>query len=247
MMDQTTLLAFTRLSDTLDHVRKECPWDKVQTIESLRYLTIEEVYELSDAIINLHSNGNDELKKELGDLFMHLMFYAKIADEEGRFSLADVLNAISDKLVTRHPHIFSPDSDSHQSWEQLKMHEGRKSVMEGVPKSLPSLDKAVRVQEKAAGLGFDFPSEAEAFEKVKEEYDEFRDNPSEEEFGDLLFAIVKWGSMQGFNADNALSKTNQKFISRFKNMESSAAQQGVQISELGTDDMRKLWTAAKSK
>ena len=238
--------AFLRLSDTLDRVRKECPWDKVQTIESLRYLTIEEVYELSEAIVALaDGGGNDDFKKELGDLFMHLMFYSKIAEEEGRFMLADVLNAISDKLVARHPHIFSPDKDQHQGWEQLKMKEGRKSAMEGVPTSLPSLNKAVRIQEKAAGMGFDFGSADEAFQKVKEEYEEFNASGSEEEFGDLLFALVKWGAMQGINADNALNKTNQKFIKRFQSMEKSSLAKGVALNSLSHKEMLRMWNDAK--
>ena len=245
-MDARTIDAFTRLSDTLDRVRKECPWDKVQTIESLRYLTIEEVYELSEAIVALKDGGcNDDFKKEIGDLFMHLMFYSKIADEEGRFSVADVFNAISDKLVTRHPHIFSPDKDQHQGWEQRKMREGRKSAMEGVPTSLPSLNKAVRIQEKAAGMGFDFSDADEAFKKVKEEYEEFEQSGTEEEFGDLLFALVKWGAMRGINADDALCKTNRKFIDRFRQVERTAASQGKSVSEMTKEEMLQAWREAK--
>lgn len=245
-MDARTIDAFTRLSDTLDRVRKECPWDKVQTIESLRYLTIEEVYELSEAIVALaNGGGNDDFKKELGDLFMHLMFYSKIAEEEGRFTLADVLNAINDKLVARHPHIFSPDKDQHQGWEQLKMKEGRKSAMEGVPASLPSLNKAVRIQEKAAGMGFNFGSADEAFQKVKEEYEEFEQSGSEEEFGDLLFALVKWGAMRGINADDALSKTNRKFIDRFQHIEQTAAASGKLISQMTKGEMLQAWQESK--
>lgn len=244
-MNQETTTAFTRLSDILDRLRRECPWDSVQTIQSLRYLTIEEVYELSDAIVNLDENGSDDLKKELGDIIMHIMFYAKIAEDEGRFTLEDVLNAISDKLVARHPHIFSPNDKSPQSWEQLKMREGRKSVMEGVPKSLPALDKAVRIQEKAAGMGFDFASSDEAFSKVQEEYNEFRESGSDEEFGDLLFALVKWGAMQGINADDALSKTNQKFIRRFQYIEQAATAQGISIGDLDRDKMLALWKESK--
>jgi len=244
-LKQETLNAFCRLSDILDRLRRECPWDSVQTIQSLRYLTIEEVYELSDAIVNLDTNGNDDLKKELGDIIMHIMFYAKISEDEGRFSLDDVLNAISDKLIARHPQIFSPDDKNDKSWEQLKMCEGRKSVMEGVPKSLPALDKAVRIQEKAAGMGFDFRNEEDAFEKVKEEYREFCENRSAEEFGDLLFAIVKWGAMQGINADDALCKTNQKFIHRFQHIEQAAASQGKTLGDLNHDVITTLWCEAK--
>lgn len=247
-MDARTIDAFTRLSDTLDRVRRECPWDRVQTIQSLRYLTIEEVYELSEAIVALaEGGGNEDFKKELGDLFMHLMFYSKIAEEEGGFSLADVFDAISDKLVVRHPHIFSPDKDQHQGWEQLKMKEGRKSAMEGVPGTLPSLNKAVRIQEKAAGMGFDFDNAAEAFQKVKEEYEEFVQSGSEEEFGDLLFALVKWGAMRGINADDALCKTNRKFIKRFQHVETAAAAQGKSVSEMTKNEMLEAWLGGKKE
>lgn len=247
-MDARTIDAFTRLSDTLDRVRRECPWDRVQTIQSLRYLTIEEVYELSEAIVALaEGGGNEDFKKELGDLFMHLMFYSKIAEEEGRFSLADVFDAISDKLVVRHPHIFSPDKDQHQGWEQLKMKEGRKSAMEGVPGTLPSLNKAVRIQEKAAGMGFDFDNADEAFQKVKEEYEEFVQSGSEEEFGDLLFALVKWGAMRGINADDALCKTNRKFIKRFQHVETAAAAQGKSVSEMTKNEMLEAWLGGKKE
>lgn len=247
-MDARTIDAFTRLSDTLDRVRRECPWDRVQTIQSLRYLTIEEVYELSEAIVALaEGGGNEDFKKELGDLFMHLMFYSKIAEEEGRFSLADVFDAISDKLVVRHPHIFSPEKDQHQGWEQLKMKEGRKSAMEGVPGTLPSLNKAVRIQEKSAGMGFDFDNAAEAFQKVKEEYEEFVQSGSEEEFGDLLFALVKWGAMRGINADDALCKTNRKFIKRFQHVETAAAAQGKSVSEMTKNEMLEAWLGGKKE
>ena len=245
-MDQQTLDSFTRLSDILDRLRKECPWDKVQTISSLRYLTIEEVFELSEAIIALQSasdtkGSSQEVRKELGDLIMHILFYAKIAEDEGRFSLADVLDGISDKLVSRHPHIYG--NGVAEPWEKVKMREGRKSVLEGVPTSLPSLNKAVRVQEKVAGAGFDYDNEPQAFEKVKEEYHEFLESNSEEEFGDLLFAIVKWGAMRGVNADNALSLANRKFAARFRWMEDHSP---VPLSSLSHDDLLNLWQEAKA-
>lgn len=245
-MDQQTLDSFTRLSDILDRLRKECPWDKVQTISSLRYLTIEEVFELSEAIIALQSasdtkGSSQEVRKELGDLIMHILFYAKIAEDEGLFSLADVLDGISDKLVSRHPHIYG--NGVAEPWEKVKMREGRKSVLEGVPTSLPSLNKAVRVQEKVAGAGFDYDNEPQAFEKVKEEYHEFLESNSEEEFGDLLFAIVKWGAMRGVNADNALSLANRKFAARFRWMEDHSP---VPLSSLSHDDLLNLWQEAKA-
>lgn len=253
---EDTLVAFTRLSDILDRLRRECPWDSVQTIQSLRYLTIEEVYELSDAIVNLETNGNDDLKKELGDIIMHIIFYSKIAEDEGRFTLKDVLDAVCDKLMVRHPHIFGANGDlsiecktmkDNLTWEQLKMREGRKSVMEGVSAALPALDKAVRIQEKASGIGFDFATADEAFCKVKEEYDEFVESGSEDEFGDLLFALVKWGAMRGINADDALSKTNTKFIRRFQQMEQAAASQGKTIAELSPSEMLALWNEKKNQ
>lgn len=245
-MDQQTLDSFTRLSDILDRLRKECPWDKVQTISSLRYLTIEEVFELSDAIIALQSatdakGPSQEVCKELGDLIMHILFYAKIAEDEGLFSLADVLDGISDKLVSRHPQIYG--NGVAEPWEKIKMSEGRKSVLEGVPTSLPSLNKAVRVQEKVAGAGFDYDNEPQAFEKVKEEYHEFLESNSEEEFGDLLFAIVKWGAMRGVNADNALSLANRKFAVRFRWMEQHSP---APLSSLSHDDLLNLWQEAKA-
>ncbi len=253
-LKQQTLDAFSNLCDILDRLRLECPWDSVQTISSLRYLTIEEVYELSDAILNLDTQGDDNLKKELGDIIMHIVFYAKIAEDEGRFTLKDVLDAISQKLISRHPRIFGVSDDSsemgktvkcNQTWEQLKMREGRKSVMEGVPVALPTLEKAMRIQEKASGIGFDFANADEALAKLKEEYAEFCDSYSEDEFGDLLFALVKWGAMKGINADDALSKTNLKFIQRFKLMEQAAVSHGKSLSEMDRYEMIALWNETK--
>ena len=201
--------AFQRLSDILDTLRKECPWDRVQTMESLRYLTIEETYELSEAI--LAKDDNENLKKELGDLFMHLMFYAKIAEEEQRFTLADILNTISDKLVQRHPFIYHREDYDGESWEQLKMREGRKSVLEGVPASLPTLVKAVRIQEKAAGIGYRTP-----LGDVKVD-----NRMTEEQFGDLLLGLVAWADEHHINADDALSRANGRFAQRVKEFEES--------------------------
>lgn len=214
-MTQETLNAFTRLSDLLDIVRKECPWDRVQTMESLRYLTIEETYELSEAILNLTQEGgekaNNEMKKELGDIFMHLLFYSKIAEEEGRFNATDVFNAISDKLVDRHPFIFNKENYHGESWEKLKMREGRKSVLDGVPASLPPLVKSVRLQEKAAGIGYkDIDAPAA-----------LTDEMNEEEFGDLLFNLVHWAHDRGINADNALATANVKFQNKVRAFEES--------------------------
>lgn len=211
-MDNTTHAAFERLSTILDTLRKECPWDRVQTLDSLRYLTIEEVYELSEAILardQAKSGGNDDLRKELGDLFMHLMFYAKIAEDEGRFTLADVLNGISDKLVSRHPFIYQKEDYHGENWEQIKMHEGRRSVLEGVPASLPPLIKALRMQQKAAGIGYQRPEGDLAL----------HEEMTEEQFGDLLFSLVQWANSHGINADDALAKTNMRFAQEVKEFE----------------------------
>lgn len=254
------------LSSILDTLRKECPWDSAQTINSLRYLTIEEVFELSEAVV---AGNYDEMRKELGDLFMHLMFYAKIADDEGHFGVSDVLDGICRKLTARHPHIALPDREgvvqpARQSatpeWEQVKMKEGRRSALEGVPESLPSLIKAIRLQEKAAGFGFEFPDTEAAKGKVDEEYGEFMEaldkyhtegetakGNAEEELGDLLFAIVKWARFEHLNADDALVRTNQKFARRFKYVEQKAQASGRRLQDLSLDEMEQYWNEAKEK
>ena len=217
-MTQETLTAFQRLNDILDTLRRECPWDRVQTLASLRYLTIEEVYELSEAVLKVETHGDDkansELKKELGDLFMHLLFYSKIAEDEHRFSTADVLNAICDKLIDRHPFIYHKEQYGGESWEQIKMHEGRKSVLEGVPSGLPPLVKAVRLQEKAAGIGYNDIADPSPL----------NDEMDEQQFGDLLFQLVHWAHDRGINADDALSKANLRFQERVHNYEIKSRQ-----------------------
>ena len=227
-MTQETLDAFEHLSDILDTLRKECPWDSVQTLGSLRYLTIEETYELSEAVLNVTQSADGahpssrgsaaladtELKKELGDLFMHLLFYSKIAEEEGRFTTTDVFNAICSKLIDRHPFIYRKDGYHGESWEQIKMHEGRKSVLEGVPVSLPPLVKAVRLQEKAAGIGFSHIAPPHCL--IDEEMDETQ-------FGDLLFALVHWAHDHQINADDALSKANLRFQQAVRHFEEGEA------------------------
>lgn len=222
-MTQKTLDAFQRLNDILDTLRKECPWDRTQTLGSLRYLTIEEVYELSEAVLAIENSNsttgepansqtpllNSQLKKELGDLFMHMLFYSKIAEDEKRFTTADVFNAISDKLVDRHPFIYHKEQYNGESWEQIKMHEGRKSVLEGVPAGLPPLVKAVRLQEKAAGIGYkDIASPTPIHEDM-----------DEQQFGDLLFQLVHWAHDRGINADDALSKANLRFQQKVREFE----------------------------
>lgn len=260
------------LSTILDILRRDCPWDRVQTINSLRYLTIEEVYELSEAV----TSGNyDEMRKELGDLFLHLLFYSKIADDEGKFSTTDVIDGICKKLISRHPHIPLPDREGviHEArqhdapaWEKVKMKEGRHSVLDGVPASLPPLVKAVRMQEKAAGIGFEFPDAAMAHDKVREEYGELqealeqlhnadnmnveeRESAKEhatEELGDLMFALVKWARFEGLNADDALTMANQKFYKRFSYVEHKAHDNGQQLSDMDIDRLIDLWEEAKN-
>ena len=234
-MTQETLTAFSRLSDILDTLRQQCPWDRVQTLGSLRYLTIEETYELSEAVLKVTQGAegspsstapnaaDTELKKELGDLFMHLLFYSKIAEEEGRFTTSDVFNAISDKLVDRHPFIYRKDDYEGESWEQIKMHEGRKSVLEGVPASLPSLVKAVRLQEKAAGIGVDptlpSPDGSASTPEMPPTQTMVESEPTEESFGTLLFNLIHWAHDHGINADTALSRANQRFCDKVKAFE----------------------------
>ena len=224
-MTQETLDAFQRLNDILDTLRRECPWDRVQTMKSLRYLTIEEVYELSEAILEIENYPdtatnsqfsilNSQLKKELGDIFMHLLFYSKIAEDEHRFTTSDVLNAISDKLIDRHPFIYHKEQYDGESWEQIKMHEGRKSVLEGVPASLPPLVKAVRLQEKAAGIGYKNISSPTPL----------HNDIDEEQFGDLLFQLVHWAHDRGINADDALSKANLRFQQEVRKFEEGSCQ-----------------------
>lgn len=222
-MTNADIQAFQRLGNILDILRKQCPWDKVQTMESLRYLTIEETFELSEAILQLNKDDDSplELKKELGDLFMHLLFYSKIAEEQHLFTTADVLNAICDKLVSRHPFIFQPDTYDGESWEQIKMHEGRKSVLEGVPASLPPLVKAVRLQEKAAGIGVEpvlsDQQEATALPPLPHEA------PTEESFGNMLFNLIHWAHEHGINADTALARANIRFQDKVRDFEQQAA------------------------
>lgn len=257
--------SFQWLSSILDILRNECPWDSVQTISSLRYLTIEEVYELSEAVT---ASDYDEIRKELGDLFMHLVFYAKIADSEHRFGLVEVIDGICNKLISRHPHIALPDRDGEMhpacqsnspEWETVKMKEGRHSTLEGVPSSLPSLVKAVRMQEKAAGVGFEFPDVVSASEKYLEEYEEFIESladyhenkteitreHAEEELGDLLFSLVKWARFEGLNADDSLEKTNLKFFNRFSYVERKIAESGRSFNEVSLVEMKTLWNEAK--
>lgn len=245
------LNSFKHLLDIMDDLRQKCPWDKKQSFESLRYLTIEEMYELSDAILE---DNKQEIKKELGDLFLHLVFYSKIASETNDFDVADVLNDICEKLIFRHPHIYSntvvnDEEEVKRNWEKLKLKEGRKSVLGGVPKSLPALVKAYRIQEKVKGVGFEFNNSGDCWDKVKEEISEFESETDsikrEKEFGDILFSLVNYARYTGINPEDALERTNKKFISRFKMIEEMAVKNGTDISQLNLDEQDALWKKAK--
>jgi XTP/dITP diphosphohydrolase len=253
---QEKLEAFGRLLDIMDELREKCPWDHKQTNESLRANTIEETYELAEAIIN---NDNDEIKKELGDLLLHIVFYSKIGEEKEAFDVADVCNSISDKLIFRHPHVFGDkkiDSVSkvEQSWEQIKLKEkgGNKTVLEGVPAALPSLVKAYRIQDKARNSGFDWQKRQDVWDKVKEEMLELKAeiermdaDKTEAEFGDLIFSIINAARLYKVNPDNALERTNQKFIYRFNYMEKRVKEQGKLLNQLTLEELEEIWQEAK--
>ena len=246
--------AFLRLVEIMDRLREECPWDKKQTIDSLRYLTIEEMYELSDAILD---KNMDEIKKELGDLMLHIVFYSRIASEKKHFDITDVLNSISDKLIHRHPHIYgdvvaNDVKQVKENWEKLKLKEGKKSVLEGVPKSLPAIVKAYRIQEKVRGIGFDWQNKNQVWDKVQEEIEEFQREEKkndtekmEEEFGDVLFSLVNYSRFINVNPEDALEKTNKKFIKRFQFMEQKIKEDGLDLSKLSFEQMNNFWDMAK--
>ena len=247
------LEALQRLTTIIEELRHKCPWDKVQTFDTLRHLTIEEVFELSDTIVEKRPA---EMKKELGDIIMHIVFYASIAREQGMFDLAEVINGVCDKLVFRHPHIYGQNADNANppQWEKIKMAEGRKSVLDGVPKALPSLIKAYRMVEKTSRIGFRWENPQQAFAKVAEECREVEEElqkadsqqNTEEEVGDLFFALAAWAQTMGINPDTALEKANKKFESRFKEVERQAAEQGTPLSEMTTDQLVALWKNAKT-
>ena len=248
------LAAFNRLLDIMDELREKCPWDKKQTLESLRHLTIEETYELADAILD---NDLQEIKKELGDVLLHIVFYAKIGSEKKAFDIGDVANSISDKLISRHPHIYGDvkvenEEDVKRNWEQLKLKEGKKSVLEGVPKSLPTVVKASRIQEKVAGVGFDWEKPEQVWEKVQEELEELNEEikkgnkeNTEKEFGDVLFSMINYARFIDVNPENALEKTNKKFINRFQFLEKIAKKEGKNISEMTFAEMDVYWEKSK--
>lgn len=248
------LKAFNRLLDIMDDLREKCPWDQKQTIESLRHLTIEETYELADAILE---NDLPEIKKELGDILLHIIFYAKIASEKKAFDIGDVANAISEKLIHRHPHIYGNvtvenEEDVKRNWEQLKLKEGKKSVLEGVPKSLPAVVKAGRIQEKVAGIGFDWEKPEQVWEKVQEELSELNEEIKagnkeniEKEFGDVLFSMINYARFIDVNPENALEKTNKKFMNRFQYLERESKKEGRKLSEMSLTEMDTYWEKSK--
>lgn len=262
---QQQLMAFDRLLTIMDELREQCPWDRKQTMESLRHLTIEETYELSDAILN---NDLPEIQKELGDVLLHIVFYAKIGSEKAvgkayNFDIKDVLDSICDKLVARHPHIygdFVADTEEavKQNWEKLKLKEGNKSVLSGVPASLPALVKAMRIQEKARGVGFDWDEKQQVWAKVEEELQEFKQNynietadvidqkEAEGEFGDLLFSLVNYSRFVDINPETALERTNKKFINRFQYLEEAARANGKSLSDMTLEEMDVYWNEAKA-
>lgn len=249
------LEAFNRLLDIMDDLREKCPWDQKQTLESLRHLTIEETYELADAILD---NDLEEIKKELGDVLLHIVFYAKIGSEKKAFDIADVANTISDKLINRHPHIYGDvvvknEEEVKQNWEKLKLKEGKNSVLEGVPKSLPALVKANRIQDKVAGVGFDWEEPQQVWGKVQEELAELNEEVKnnhqeniESEFGDVLFSMINYARFIGVNPENALEKTNKKFIKRFQYLEKAAKKEGKQLSEMSLVEMDVYWEKSKN-
>jgi len=255
----TPATAFERLLNIMDTLREQCPWDKKQTMETLRHLTIEETYELSDAILE---GDLQEIRKELGDIMLHLVFYARIGSETNDFTITEVLNGICDKLISRHPHIYgdievNDEQDVKRNWEQLKLKEGNKSVLGGVPLSLPALVKASRIQEKARGVGFDWEDKSQVWEKVEEEMREFRDEynvesgqqvdkeKAEAEFGDLLFSLINYARFVDINPEDALEKTNKKFIKRFQYLEEKAKEEGKNLKDMSLAEMDVYWNEAK--
>ena len=248
------LAAFDRLLTIMDELREQCPWDRKQTMQTLRHLTIEETYELGDAILD---NDLEEVKKELGDILLHIVFYAKIGSETQDFDIADVAHGICDKLINRHPHIYGDvkvenEEQVKQNWENIKLKEGKKSVLEGVPNGLPSLVKANRIQDKVAGVGFDWEKPEQGFEKLKEELGELQEeveandaDKMESEFGDVLFSMVNYARFLKINPENALERTNKKFIKRFQYLEQKAKEAGKTMSDMTLAEMDVFWEEAK--
>ncbi len=248
--------AFVRLLTIMDELREKCPWDKKQTMDSLRYLTIEELYELSDAILD---KDTDEIKKELGDILLHIVFYSRIASETNDFDITDVINSVCDKLIHRHPHIYGDvdvkdEVEVKKNWEKLKLKEGKQSVLEGVPKSLPAIVKSFRIQEKVRGIGFDWDNKNQVWEKVVEEIEELKieikngnQDRIESEFGDVLFALTNYARFVNVNPEDALERTNKRFIKRFQIMENIISAEGLSLSDMSLSEMDIFWDKAKEK
>jgi MazG family protein len=260
-METPASVAFNRLVKIMDDLRAQCPWDKMQTIESLRQLTIEETYELTDAITDKNWKG---IKEELGDILLHIVFYSKIAAEQSQFTLDEMINSVCDKLIFRHPHIYAPageglvkvddEEDVKRNWEKLKMKEGKQSVLGGVPKSLPATVKAMRLQEKAKQVGFEWQNKDQVWEKVKEEEKELMDaiasgdnNHAEEELGDLFFSLINFARFLQIDAENALERTNKKFTARFIKMETAAMENGKALQEMTLQEMDGIWNKIKQQ
>ncbi len=260
---QDKLQAFERLLGIMDDLRAKCPWDKKQTMQSLRHLTIEEVYELADAIIE---NKSGEIKKELGDILLHIVFYAKIASETNEYDIADVMNSLCEKLIHRHPHIYgdpnnggkltevADDAEVSRNWEKLKLKEGTTSVLQGVPAGLPAMIKSMRIQEKARAAGFDWEKKHQVWEKVEEEMGEFKKEAedgdavkAENEFGDVLFSLINYARFMNINPEEALEKTNKKFIRRFQFLEKGALDDNRKLSDMTLDEMDVYWNEAKKR
>lgn len=257
MEDKRYIEAFNNMMSLMRKVRIECPWDNAQTNETLRTLTIEEIYELSDAILN---NDNKNICKELGDVLMHVVFYSLIGEEKKEFSLVDVMNALNKKLIRRHPHVFCKDGsityeDVEKNWEKIKLKEGNRSTLSGVPDSLPSLVKAYRMQDKAKGVGFDWAKASDVWAKVQEEVKELQEEVKkpnnkeriEEEFGDVLFSLINYARFIDVNPDTALEKTNRKFKKRFQYIEEKAKEKNISLSDMTLEEMDKFWNEAKKK
>lgn len=255
-MDKTPAMAFVRLKEIMDELREKCPWDKKQTIQSLRPQTIEELYELTDAITD---NDWSSIKEELGDLQLHILFYAKIAAEQDHFTVVDVLESVSEKLISRHPHIYgdvqvNDEDDVKRNWEKLKLKEGKASVLSGVPRALPAIVKAARLQEKSKQVGFEWDNRDQVWEKVEEEMSELKEAVAsgirdrvEDEFGDVLFSLVNYARFLNIDAENALERTNKKFISRFSAMEKQALSQGKPLTEMSLMEMDAIWNSIKKQ
>ena len=248
--------AFVRLLTIMDELREKCPWDKKQTMDSLRYLTIEELYELSDAILD---KDTDEIKKELGDVLLHIVFYSRIASETNDFDITDVINSVCDKLIHRHPHIYGDvdvkdEVEVKKNWEKLKLKEGKKSVLEGVPKALPAIVKSFRIQEKVRGIGFDWDNKNQVWDKVVEEIEELKieikngnQDRIESEFGDVLFSLTNYARFVNVNPEDALERTNKRFIKRFQIMENMISDEGLILSDMSLSEMDVFWDKAKEK